>query len=409
MNRRLPRRTKPPPPAHSLPLVKIAHCLEYPIAQHGGTEVLVRELVHGLSARHQIVLVSPDDAASLAQSPVAGEVAEHIPWRPELATPARGQQLAAQLKATQPDLVHFHFGGNYAWNNRAFNQCPVVHTRRAGLRVMSTNHGAFSIFEGYCWDRRPFWLKLALLPPAWLSKQYVLQNLAVEVAVSQYDYHALRRWYPLLRGKFRQIYHSRLRVDTPPPPNPNRRKVIVCAGTIGARKGQTLLTEAFCRIAPRFPDWQLLLIGRDGDPDLSRQIRELISRHRLERQIQLPGACPDAELWEHLKQSAIFVIPSLYEGLGLSLQEAQFYGCACVGTRCGGVENLIEDGDNGLLVPAGEIAPLANALERLMSDATMRERLGRRAPQSVLEKNMTASKMVAAYERLYGELLNPNA
>jgi len=389
--------------------VKIAHCLEYPIAQHGGTEVLVRELVRGLSARHQIVLVSADDAESFKQSSVAGQVAGHISWQPELTTPARGRELAMQLKSAQPDLVHFHFGGNYAWSNRRFNRCPVVHVRSAGLRVLSTNHGAFSMFEGYCWDRRPFWVKLALLPQAWLSKVHVLQSLAVEVAVSRHDYHALRRWYPPARGKFQWIYHSRIHESAPPPPNPNRRKVIVCAGTIGTRKGQIFLVDAFCRIATRFPDWQLLIIGRDGDPGVSGPIRDLVARHRLEKQILMPGPCTDEELRDHFKQSAIFAMPSLYEGLGLSLQEAQFYGCACVGTRCGGVEDLIQDGDNGLLVPAGEVAPLATALEKLMSDAALRERLSVRASQSVLEKNMTAAKMVAAYERLYGELLNPSA
>jgi glycosyltransferase involved in cell wall biosynthesis len=386
--------------------VKVALCIEYPIAQHGGTEVLVRELIHGLSARHAVILVSPDDAASLAQASLTGKLSQHISWQTEPATASRGRELAHVLQKAKPDIVHFHFGGNYAWKNRAFNRCPVGHVRRAGLRVLSTNHGAFSIFEGYCWEQRPFWVKLALLPPAWLSKQYVLRSIVTEVAVSQNDYRALRRWYAPSRQKFRWIYHSRLREEVPPPFQPGRRKTIVCAGTIGPRKGQPFLVEAFCRIASRFPDWRLHLIGRFGDAEMTRQIRELIARHRLEQQIQMPGPCTDEELRDWLKNSAIFAMPSLYEGLGLSLQEAQFYGCACVGTRCGGVTDLIQEGDNGLLVDAGQVEPLANALEKLMSDAALRERFSRRGPQSVLEKNMTAGKMVEAYERLYAELLN---
>lgn len=49
--------------------MKIALCLEYPLAQHGGTKVLVAELIRGLSACHKILLVSPDDTTSLARSP----------------------------------------------------------------------------------------------------------------------------------------------------------------------------------------------------------------------------------------------------------------------------------------------------------------------------------------------------
>ena len=385
--------------------MKLALCLEYPLAQHGGTEVLVAELIRGLSARHQILLVSPDDAASLARFPVAGGVSGHISWATEPASAARSRQLAQQLAAARPDLVHFHFGGNYAWKNRAFNKCPVVHAARAGLRVLSTNHGAFSIFEGYCAADRNFLIKLALLPPAWLSKQFVLGHVATEVAVSQNDFHALRRWYPFQREKFRWIYHSQLQGD-PPPFNPHRRPTVLCAGTFGSRKGQPLLVEAFGCVAKKFPDWQLVFIGREGDPAMMRHIRELIARHGLQPQVQLLGPRSDEELREWYRQSAIFAMPSVYEGLGLALQEAQFNGCACVATRCGGPADLITDGDNGLLVPVGRPAPLAAALERLMGDAALRERFSRRAPDSVLEKNMTAARMVAAYEQLYAELLS---
>lgn len=386
--------------------MKLVLCLEYEIGQHGGTEVLVTELIRGLSAHHRIVLVSPDDPSSLARSPIAASVEEHIQWQTEPASIQRAKLLAKRIASTTPDLVHFHFGGNYAWKTRAFWECPVVHVQKLGMPCLSTNHGAFSIFEGYCWERRHFLIKLALLPPAWLSKQFVLTCLETEVAVSQNNYRALRRWYWPLRSKFRWLYHSRIRENSPPLAAPDRRKVILCVGTIGSRKGQAFLVEAFCRLAPEFRDWRLVLIGRDGDPAMTRRIHELIGKHHLEKQIQLLGPRSEEELRDWLKQSAIFAMPSLYEGLGLSLQEAQFYGCACIGTRCGGVTDLIQNGDNGLLVPAGEVAPLADTLKRLMVDDRLRQRFSARGPQSVLEKGMTADRMVQVYEQLYAEILN---
>jgi glycosyltransferase involved in cell wall biosynthesis len=384
--------------------MKIALCLEYPIDQHGGTEVLVSELILGLAKKHQVILVSPDDAASLARSKVAPFIAKHVSFSPNWTSVSHAREVAGKIASAKPDLAHFHFGGNYGWGNRAFWKCPVVHLRRSGVRCLSTNHGAFSILEGYCWDQRPLAVKLALLPPAWLSKQCVLAHLAVEVAVSQNDYRALRRWYPLLRGKFRWIYHSRLH-GIPPLPNPNREKIIVCAGTIGPRKAQPLLAEAFARIAKKFPEWQLVFIGRIGDDALLKQIHQTIAQGGLENQVRLLGACSDDELRDWLRRAAIFAMPSTYEGLGLSLQEAQFYGCACVATRSGGVSDLIEDGEDGLLVPVGQPAPLADALEKLMADEKLCEKFSCRAPQSVLEKNMTANKMVQRYEQLYAEIL----
>jgi glycosyltransferase involved in cell wall biosynthesis len=391
--------------------MKIALCLEYPIDQHGGTEVLVSELILGLAKKHQVILVSPDDTASLARSKVAAAVAGHISFLPVWSS-VSAQALAGKIADAKPDIAHFHFGGNYGWGNRVFWKCPVVHLRKSGVPCLSTNHGAFSILEGYCWEKRPLAVKLALLPPAWVSKQFVLTRLATEVAVSQNDYRALRRWYPLLRGKFRWIYHSRLH-GTPPPPNPDRQKVIVCAGTIGPRKAQPLLAEAFARIAKKFPDWQLIFIGRSGDDALLKQIQRTITQGGLDNQVKLLGARSDAELREWLQRAAIFAMPSTYEGLGLSLQEAQFYGCACVATRSGGVSDLIEDGDNGLLVDVNNPAQLAKALERLMGDEKLRERFSRRSPESVLAKGMTADRMVEKHEQFYAEILKrkpmPNA
>ena len=381
--------------------MRIALCLEYPVDQHGGTEVLVRKLVKGLAARHEIILVSPDAEQKLPGLEIGRLIRGHIRLEPERDSIAAAKKLARQIAEAKVDIAHFHGGGNYGWSARNFLHSTVVHAARLGVPCISTNHGAFSITEGYCGEHRKF-LKLALFLPAWLSKQVVLAHLRCEVAVSQNDFHNLRRWYPPLRKKFRWIYHSRLH-GTPPPENPARRKTILCAGTIGPRKGQPLLVEAFARVAKKFPDWQLVFIGRGGDEESLNRIHEIIGREKIENQVQLLGARNDDELRCWLQQSAIFAMPSLYEGLGLSLQEAQFYGCACVATRCGGTADLIEDGENGFLVPVDRPAPMADALEKLMGDERLRGRFGGRAPQSVLEKNMTADKMVAAYENLYME------
>jgi glycosyltransferase involved in cell wall biosynthesis len=386
--------------------MRIALCLEYPIDQHGGTEVLVSELIRGLSRQHQVILVSPDTEETLARSPLRPMISEHVAFTPDWNSSSNARQLAGKIAQVKPTLAHFHFGGNYGWGNRVFWKCPIFYLSQQNIPCHSTNHGAFSILEGYIWEKRPLAMKLALLPPAWLSKQIVLAKLRCEVAVSQHDWRALRAWYPPMRGKFRWIYHSRLQ-GTPPPVNLNRDHVILCAGTIGPRKGQTVLMEAFARIAKNFPQWRLVFLGRAGDKAMVQRINEIVAEGQLENQVELLGSRSDQELRDWLKRAAIFAIPSTYEGLGLSLQEAQFYGCASVGTRCGGVEDLIQDGDNGLLVDVNNPQQLASALQKLMTDSALRERFSLRAPASILEKNMTAEKMVEAYERLY-EAIRPN-
>ena len=254
--------------------MKLALCLEYPIEQPGGTEVLVRELIHGLAERHQIVLVSGDSAESVRASSVADKIVAHLPWDLTAVTREKSHALAAALHAQKIDLAHFHFGGNYAWGNRLFNVCPVIHLDRLGTPCLATNHGVFGLWEGYIGAQRPWFVKAALLPPAWASKLQMLAHLRAEIAVSQADWRTLRRRYWPARGKFLQIYHSRIQ-EHEAGPEQARQKIILCAGTLGPRKGQPYLARAFAKIAADFPEWKLIFIGRPGDAETTAELEAL--------------------------------------------------------------------------------------------------------------------------------------
>ena len=83
----------------------------------------------------------------------------------------------------------------------------------------------------------------------------------------------------------------------------------------------------------------------------------------------------------------IVVVPSRWpEPFGLVTVEAMLAGCAVVASRHGGSVEIIEDGVTGLLVPPGDVAALAAAVERLATDAVLREKLGSRARQSAKER-----------------------
>ncbi len=386
--------------------MKLALCLEYPIEQPGGTEVLVRELIHGLAARHQIVLVSGDSAESWRASSVAHKIVAHLPWDLTAVTRDKSRALATALHAQKIDLAHFHFGGNYAWGNRLFNVCPVIHLDRLGTPCLATNHGVFGLWEGYIGAQRPWFVKAALLPPAWASKMQMLAHLRAEIAVSQADWRTLRRRYWPARGKFLQIYHSRIQ-EHEAGPEGARKKIILCAGTLGPRKGQPYLARAFAQIAAEFPEWKLIFIGRPGDAQTTAELEELLRGPALREQAEWRSACSDAELREWLAGAEIFAMPSMHEGLGLSLQEALYSGCACLATRIGGIPDLIQEGDNGMLVERANVDEISTALKQLMSDDALRSRFRFRARASVLEKGMTAPRMVARHEELYRELLRP--
>jgi glycosyltransferase involved in cell wall biosynthesis len=382
--------------------MRIAQCLEYPIQQHGGTEVLVRELIAGLG-QHEIVLVSDDDAESWRASAVGGLIREHIRWQPQGATQQNSRALAATLRDKGVALAHFHFGGTFGWGSRRPRFAPSIHLHRLGVPCVATNHGVFGLLDGYIGAQRSMAAKLACWPAAWASRVQLTASLQAEVAVSQNDFHALRRRFWPVRGKFRQIYHSRIH-ERDPVPALTRRKVILCAGTIGARKAQPHLAHAFAQVAAGFPDWRLVFIGRPGDERTATELQAVMARPELRGRIEWLGACSDAELGHWFQTVEIFAMPSLHEGLGLSLQEALYYGCACIATRIGGIPDLIQDGDNGMLVPVADVPALAHGLAQLMEHDALRAHLRSRAHVSVIEKQMTAERMVAHYETLYREV-----
>ena len=91
------------------------------------------------------------------------------------------------------------------------------------------------------------------------------------------------------------------------------------------------------------------------------------------------GFVPPDELGPYYERAAIVCVPSRREGYGVVAREAMAYGKAIVTTGVGGLADAIDDGVTGLVVPPGDVAALRAALERLLADAGLRDRLGRAA------------------------------
>jgi glycosyltransferase involved in cell wall biosynthesis len=384
----------------------IALCLEYPLALRGGVSVLVEAMLPAFKEHYELVLVSPDTPENLKGSPAAGLIKKHLLWQPAAASRDSARQLAGQLKDAGVDLAHFHFGGNFGWSSRFPGRCPINRAAAMGIRTCSTVHSITSILDGYVGPQKPLWFKLALLPAAWRAKMKLLRNLRAEVAVSQHDAAKLRRWYRPVRGKFHVIYHSRIK--TPFPQTWAKRELMILnVGHTAVRKGQLTLVAAFAEIAPRHPDWKLCLVGHVAEPDVGRQINEIARAHKLEARILCVGEQNDVTSF--MTRAGIYVQPSNQEALGLALQEAMFAGCASIGTRVGGIPELIDDGTTGLLTPAGDVPAMARALEKFITDDALRERLGRAGAASILTRGMTEQQMVAKYIKLYESILGTSS
>lgn len=178
---------------------------------------------------------------------------------------------------------------------------------------------------------------------------------------------------------------------------PSTATVVGSVGWLTDVKGHRFLVEAAAQLKQEYPHLHLVIIGSGNQHDaLLRQAEESGISHS----VHLVGHREDVELG--LAGMDCFVLPSLNEGMGRALIEAMAAGLPVIASRVGGVPALIQDGQNGLLVPAGNSAVLANALRMVLHDPAWAEALGANAMQSI-GSSYGVVPMVQAVEHLYQE------
>jgi glycosyltransferase involved in cell wall biosynthesis len=176
--------------------------------------------------------------------------------------------------------------------------------------------------------------------------------------------------------------------------------IVIFTGRLLRGKGVEALLEAFASQEARA---RLLIVGSGDGQALSVEdaIRERIARADLAGRVLMTGRVENVE--DYLRASDVFAFPSVFEGLGLSLIEAQACGLACVASRTGGIVDVIEDGRTGLLVNPGQVTELAAALRELLSSDERRIALGAAARKSALE-HFDVQDSLDRYRALFREI-----
>lgn len=174
---------------------------------------------------------------------------------------------------------------------------------------------------------------------------------------------------------------------------------LVSMGRLTEQKGFDLLLQAFAKIAPNYPDWQLLILGRG---ELRSQLSEMRDNLGLSEQVIFTGALSNP--FAVLKQAKLFVMASRNEGFPMAHGEALACGLPVVCTDCpSGPGEMIRQDVDGLLVPNGDVTGLATAMADLMSDESRRDNLAARAPE-VLDRFGIAA-IVKEWESLIHKLM----
>lgn len=177
--------------------------------------------------------------------------------------------------------------------------------------------------------------------------------------------------------------------------------VIVCyTGRLLRGKGLESLLDAFALLASLENPPHLLLVGSGEGQSLSveDELRMRAAGAGLAGRVTFAGRVADVA--PYLAASDVFAFPSLFEALGLSLIEAAACGLACVGSRTGGIVDVIEDQVSGFLAEPGNPGELRSKLQALASDPERRRAMGREA-RRIIEDRFDVADSVARYRSLF--------
>jgi glycosyltransferase involved in cell wall biosynthesis len=195
---------------------------------------------------------------------------------------------------------------------------------------------------------------------------------------------ALAAW---ARARFKVPVHV---IPNPVPINeaPRRReedlenhaaRLVVAIGRLTQQKGFDLLIESFGQIAPKYPDWRLIIYG---DGPQRRELTLMAQGDLLQGRVALPGLTKDVAV--ALSQASIFVLPSRFEGFPNVLLEALSLGVPAIATECPGASaEILRDGTYGLLVPPDDVQAMKAALETMMTQPELRKAFAAKGPEAV--------------------------
>lgn len=181
---------------------------------------------------------------------------------------------------------------------------------------------------------------------------------------------------------------------------PPERKVLLAVGRLDIVKNYGVLIRAFAALADRYGDWDLVILGEGPErPRLELAIREA----NLTGRIFIPGIAGNVREW--YARADLYVMTSLSEGFPNALAEALSHGIPAVSFDCDtGPRDIIRHGIDGLLVPAQDCAALIAALDRVIGDSDLRQRLGARAHEA--RERFSIEKIAGLWTELFSELFD---
>ena len=371
-----------------------------PLFDTGGTEKVVVDTYNGLDAtryKSHVCTFFPGKYDRLfAQNPhqrhvlvrrresgTAGSVTKTLNFIKRL------KRLKGIVRKARVDIVHTHHLGPllhfYLMRKEACRHLPWVHTE----------HNVPDLAEGYA---QPFFRRIKpLRGPSFITgvSPNVCRFLETHCAVPAHKVKLITNGVDIERFAAlmdRQIVRRELGLEL-------QDEVVGCIGNLRKEKNQRLAIEAVSLLKRQRPQLKLIICG---DGDRRTELERLAASLDLSGRIHFLGFRFDIP--RILAAMDIFCLPSVYEGMPLSVLEAWAAGKPVVATDVIGIRDLVTNGVNGLLVPADDRNGLAGALDELLDNRPQQKKLAENSRRLVTEQ-YSLRAMVAKYAGLYEKVM----
>lgn len=178
-----------------------------------------------------------------------------------------------------------------------------------------------------------------------------------------------------------------------------KKKQILSAGVINARKGYKDLIMGFSKIANYHHDWQLVFAG-SGEIEEGKILAKELG---IEKQVEFLGWVAGTDKDRVFRETSVFCLPSYAEGFPMAVLDAWAYNLPVVATPVGGLPDIVKDGEDCLLFTPGDSDQLAEQLERMITDSELREKIiraSRKMAEKVFNENVINRQLAEIYASL---------
>lgn len=352
--------------------IKVVHII--PTLTFGGAERFVIDLANNTSDKIESDIVILKDEKALA-SDLEKYIDIHLVEKKKKLSFGLFEKIEDKLKELDPDIVHTHLFGADVWGRVAANRLdlPVVTTEHNVNKQESSVKGlAKKILSNYS-DK--------YTAPSEAVKIYMQDNYGIDEKDIEVIMHGINLDKFLYSDPY--IGHKPLK--------------LLMLGRLTKQKGHDLALEALSMVDRN--DWMLDIVG-DGE-DYS-YLEKLVQEHGLQENVRLWDPTLDVE--DEYNGHDVILMPSRWEGLGLVAMEAMAAGRVVIGTNVEGLNEVVKNGINGLLVKPENPEALAKRIIFCIQNEGECGDIARKA-RKYAKKHFSIEDMVEKYEKIYQEMV----